>query len=50
MQINLKMKKVLIALSLILGAATVSVAQDITYVGGEKMYPTAAFSAATKVV
>ena len=34
------MRKVLIALSLILGAATVSVAQDITYVGGEKMYPT----------
>lgn len=34
------MKKTLLALSLILGAATASFAQDITYVGGEPMYPT----------
>ncbi|MGB0167134.1 MAG: fasciclin domain-containing protein [Luteibaculum sp.] len=34
------MKKVLLALSILIGASSLVVAQDITYVGGEPMYPT----------
>ena len=34
------MKKVLIALSLVIGVSTLTIAQDVTYVGGEAMYPT----------
>lgn len=33
------MKKVLAALAIIIGTATVTSAQDVTYVGGEAMYP-----------
>ncbi len=33
------MKKTLLALSIMLGAATASFAQEVTYVGGEPMYP-----------
>lgn len=33
------MKKVLLALSILVGTATAGFSQDITYVGGEPMYP-----------